>query len=83
MLPHEFKTMVDAVKLTSEAMGIEGQKQISSDASFFKRSILVSREVRPGEELTSENLRIARPGDGMCPSFWSEVLNKKLIRVCL
>ena len=26
MLPHEFKTMVDAVKLTSEAMGIEGQK---------------------------------------------------------
>ncbi|MEC7801516.1 MAG: pseudaminic acid synthase [Verrucomicrobiota bacterium] len=78
MLPHEFKTMVDAVKLTSEAMGIEGQKkQISSDASFFKRSILVSREVRPGEELTSENLRIARPGDGMCPSFWSEVLNKK------
>ena len=37
----------------------------------------MSREVQPGEQLTSENLRIARPGDGMCPSFWAEVLNKK------
>ena len=78
MLPHEFKTMVDAVKLASEALGKRGgKKQISSDASFYKRSILVSREIQAGEKLTPANLRIARPGDGMCPSLWSEVLNKK------
>jgi pseudaminic acid synthase len=33
-----------------------------------------------GETLTTENLRIARPGDGMCPSQWEKVLGQKAIR---
>ncbi len=72
MLPEEFQEMVHAVHVTHQA--ISGT-QVPQDGAVFKRSILVSSPVRAGERLTPKNLRIARPGDGMCPSRWLEVLN--------
>ena len=53
------------------------QNEISAPGAFFKRSILVSRPVQKDEVFTEENLRIARPGDGLCPSLWSEVLGSR------
>ena len=78
MLPLEFMGMVEAVRIAHASIEpssspAEGQST-SSKASFFKRSILVSAPVSKGDILTEENLRIARPGDGMCPSKWEDVL---------
>ncbi|MBT5717547.1 MAG: pseudaminic acid synthase, partial [Opitutae bacterium] len=42
--------------------------------SNFKRSILVSSWIQKGEILTTQNIRIARPGDGLCPSFWDQTI---------
>ena len=72
MLPDEFRQMADSVRTVHQA--ISGD-QLPRSPAVFKRSILVSSPVRTGEKLTPENLRIARPGDGMCPSRWSEVIN--------
>lgn len=72
MLPDEFGEMAHAVRTTHQA--ISGN-QVPQGPAVFKRSILVSSAVRAGDLLTSENLRIARPGDGLCPSRWSEVIN--------
>ena len=81
MLPEEFKEMVHAVRLTKVALGQVGrEKKISAEAAFFKRSILVSQLVHVGETLSVKNLRIARPGDGLCPSKWDSVLGKKAVR---
>ena len=77
MLPNEFKEMVEAVRTAHAA--ISGT-QLPATPSFFKRSILVSSTIRTGDRLTSENIRIARPGDGMCPSLWEDVLNRKATR---
>ena len=78
MLPEEFKEMAQAVRMTFKAMGSakEGDRRISSNAAHFKRSILVSREISKGSQLTPENIRVARPGDGLCPSQWKAVLGK-------
>ena len=81
MLPHEFSEMVDAVRLTKGAIGDpEQKKEISAESRFYKRSILVSAMIHEGDVLSAENLRIARPGDGMCPSMWDSVLGKKALR---
>jgi len=72
MLPSEFADLVEAVHTTH--LAISG-KQIPQQPAFFKRSILVSSPVKAGDRLTPENLRVARPGDGLCPSLWPKVLN--------
>ena len=72
MLPDEFKQMVHAVRTTHDS--ISGN-QLPQSSAVFKRSILVSSPVCEGDQLTPENIRIARPGDGLCPSRWSEILN--------
>ena len=78
MLPDEFADMVKAVRVTAKTLGEDGtSKNISEDSVFYKRSILVSQEIKKGDRLTEGNMRIARPGDGLCPSKWSEVLGKK------
>ena len=72
MLPSEFADLVEAVLTTH--MAISGN-QIPQQPAFFKRSILVSSPIKAGDRLTPKNLRVARPGDGLCPSLWPEVLN--------
>ena len=81
MLPGEFAEMVRAVRSTSKILGHAGRsKKVSKESAFFKRSILVCRAVKAGDELTEGNIRIARPGDGLCPSYWDHVLGKRAVR---
>lgn len=84
MLPLEFSEMAEAIRIahaSMEPLTNDPKDNLKpSNASFFKRSILVSRKVMTGETLTTENLRIARPGDGMCPSQWEKALGQKAIR---
>ena len=80
MLPDEFAEMVKAVRATAKTLGEDGKsKNISKQSVFYKRSILVSQEIKRGDRFTKENIRIARPGDGLCPSKWSEVLGKRAL----
>lgn len=81
MLPTEFAKMVNAVHLTKRAMGLDREKKaISPDTAFYKRSILVCENISKGERFSESNIRIARPGDGMCPSKWSYVIGQKSSR---
>jgi len=71
MTPAEFSEMVKAVKMTHQAISGE---QIPQAPAVYKRSILVSSPILSGDLLGVNNIRIARPGDGLCPSRWEEVL---------
>ena len=73
MLPQEFAELVSAVRLTHEAMS---GSQPPKESAKFKRSILVSNAIQQGDRLTPENVRIARPGDGLCPSRWNDILGQ-------
>ncbi|MDP5029277.1 SAF domain-containing protein, partial [Paraglaciecola sp.] len=42
----------------------------------YRRSIYVAQDIKAGDVLTSENLRIVRPAFGLSPKHWSSVLGK-------
>lgn len=82
MLPKEFKKMVEEVKSAHSSLGFDKvyENRTKSSADFFKRSILVAKTIHEQELLTSENVRVARPGDGLCPSLWNEVIGSRATR---
>ncbi len=75
----EFKQMVDAVRLTEQLMGnvdyiMTDKKKKSRE---FSRSLYVAQDVKAGDELTELNVRSVRPGFGMHPKYYNEILGKK------
>ena len=44
------------------------------------RSLFVVKDIAEGEELTAENIRSIRPGDGMPPAMTAEVLGRRAVR---
>jgi pseudaminic acid synthase len=77
----EFTAMVKAVREAESAIGnvdytlTENQK----GGRIFCRSLYVVEDVKAGEIITKENMRSIRPGFGMHPKFYNEVLGKKAV----
>ena len=42
----------------------------------FKRSVYAVKEIKKGEPFTPENIRVIRPGDGLHPRHYEELLDK-------
>ena len=42
----------------------------------FRRSIFAIREIKAGEPFTEENLRVIRPGYGIAPKYYKDLLGK-------
>ena len=80
--PQELKLLVEETGRAHDALGtVQLCIQASEEKSrLYKRSIYVSRPIAKGEELTSENLKIIRPGDGLLPRHWDTVLGRKATR---
>ena len=59
--------LVDEVKIAHLAMGDSQFYNLKKElkGANFKRSILVSSIIKKGEMLTTDNIRVARPGDGL------------------
>ncbi len=75
----EFKDMVKAVREAEKAIGVvnynltEKQKK----GKDFCRSLYVVEDIMKGELITEKNIRSIRPGFGMHPKFYKEILGKK------
>jgi pseudaminic acid synthase len=75
----EFTEMVKAVREAESAIGFvdysltEKQKK----GKDFCRSLYIVNDVKAGEILTEENVRSIRPGFGIHPKYYNEVLGKK------
>jgi pseudaminic acid synthase len=44
----------------------------------FKRSIYISKNIKAGELLSEDNLRVIRPAHGLAPKHWDEVVGKRV-----
>lgn len=77
--PHEFKEMVDAVRVAEKALGRVSydltEKQRASIA--FRRSLFVVKDIKKGEPLTDENVRSIRPGYGLHTRHLPEILGQR------
>ena len=82
--PEELKAMVRAIRNIEKAIGGLGVKEVSASEAknepIVRRSIIANRAIKKGELLTEENLIVKRPGTGLSPMRWNEVIGTKAIR---
>ena len=75
----EFKTMVDAVRDVEKALGTVDYSlsEKAKKSRVFSRSLYVIKDIKKGELFTEENVRSIRPGYGLHPKYYNEILGKK------
>jgi pseudaminic acid synthase len=79
MTPGEFKEMVDNVRALEKALG-KVSYQLTDKVKknkHFARSLFVVKDVESGDLITTENIRSIRPGNGLHPKYYKEILGKK------
>lgn len=76
MEPNEFKNMVDEVRLVEKALG-KVNYCVSDDQRGRRRSIFVSRDIKKGELINEDNIKIVRPGYGLHPKYYNQVIDTK------
>lgn len=76
----EFTDMVKAVREAEKAVGVVNYTLTDKQKKGrdFCRSLYVVEDIKAGDTLTKENIRSIRPGFGMHPKFYNEVLGKKV-----
>lgn len=81
--PDELKALVAGVRHVEAALG-DGVKRPSpseqKNIEIARKSIVARRAIRKGEPLTEENLAVKRPGSGISPMRWFEVLGTRAVR---
>lgn len=79
MEPQEFKEMIEKVKMLEEGLGspelLVSEKVKKSRR--FARSLFVVKDIAEGEEISEVNVRSIRPGYGMKPKYYEDILGKK------
>ena len=82
MEPDEFKSLVVESERAFLALGkiSYGVQAAERKSLLFKRSIYVVKDIKAGEKLTEDNIRIIRPGDGLAPKFHDSILGKTASR---
>jgi len=80
MEPEEFAEMVKNIRLAEKAMGKVSYELSAAEKESrnTRKSIFVSADIKKGEVLTPENIRVVRPAYGMEPKYYEMVLGKKV-----
>ena len=76
----EFKAMVDAVREAELAIGEVNYKLTEKQLKGrdFSRSLYAVKDIKAGEVITEENVRSIRPGFGLHPKYFKDILGKKV-----
>ena len=76
--PHEFKAMVDAVRVAEKALGRVNYDVSEKEAAsrIFRRSLFAVEDLRAGELFTTKNVRSIRPGHGLPPKCLPDILGR-------
>ena len=78
---NEFAEMVKAVRDAELMIGEVNYTLTPKQKSgrYYARSLYISKDVKVGDIVSEENIRSVRPGNGMHPRFYYEVLGKQFI----
>ena len=81
--PDELASLVRGIRNVERAMG-DGVKKCSEaerpNIIVARKSIVAKRDIKQGEVFTEENITTKRPGNGVSPMKWYEVLGTKAVR---
>ena len=82
--PDELKAMVCAIRNIEKVIAGDGTKHISEserkNMAIARKSIVAACDIKAGDTLTEENLTVKRPGNGVSPMRWEEVIGLKAKR---
>lgn len=82
--PKELKAMVEAIRNIEKALSGSGYKEVSLSESknreIARKSIVAKTNIKKGEAFSEQNLTVKRPGNGVNPMLWDNVLGKKAKR---
>tara|TARA_Y100000768_G_scaffold310435_1_gene244809 strand:+ start:14322 stop:15332 length:1011 start_codon:yes stop_codon:yes gene_type:complete len=76
MEPDEFAEMVKNVRLAESSIGKVDYK-VSYENKMRRRSLFVVEDIKEGELFTNKNIRSIRPGYGLCPKYFDDIINKR------
>lgn len=78
MNPIEFHQMVQDVRQAEQAIGTikYGVSKQEQENVKFRRSIFCVKDIKSGDKITEENVRIIRPGYGLEPKYYPDILGQ-------
>ena len=81
--PNELSQLVKSIRNLEVAFGNNDKSPTNSELkniAIARKSIVANKEIKKGETFTTENLTTKRPGSGISPMLWDELLGKKSTR---
>jgi N,N'-diacetyllegionaminate synthase len=81
--PHELKNLVRGIRNIEKALGDGIKRPFPSELRnipIARKSIIASKNISKGDLFTEENCTTKRPGNGISPMRWEEVMGKVAIR---
>lgn len=81
--PSELKAMVEGIRKIEIALGSYKKRPSEIEMKnklVARKSIVARKAIKAGEELTEDNITTKRPGTGINPMRWNEIIGTKAIR---
>lgn len=81
--PAQFRKMVAAIRNTEQALGVATKQPSQSELhnkSIVRRSIVAAVAIKAGEEFTVKNVIAKRPGTGISPMLWDDIVGRTALR---
>ncbi|WGE63016.1 N-acetylneuraminate synthase [Actinobacillus equuli subsp. haemolyticus] len=78
--PEELKLLCEGIRAVEKSLGSSEKIVTNSEAKnkiVARKSIIAARPIKKGEIFTTDNITTKRPGNGISPMFWYEVLGKE------
>lgn len=78
--PHEFKKMVESIRITEEALGSDKKIITTSEQEIVavaRKSIVALQDIKKGSKITKDDIVLKRPGTGIPPKFFTKIIGKK------
>ena len=79
--PDELKAMVSAIRNIEKTMSGSGEKAVSlseeKNMSIARKSIVAKTDIKKGEIFSEKNITVKRPGIGISPMLWDNIIGKK------
>jgi pseudaminic acid synthase len=80
--PQEFSAMVYAIRAAEESLGkvTYNISRRENASRIFRRSLFVVEDVKAGEIFTAKNIRSIRPGNGLPPKYFTDIIGSRAAR---
>jgi N-acetylneuraminate synthase len=78
--PDEMRALVTETQRAWQAIGriSYGATSAEEKSKGFRRSIYITEDLKEGDVLTRSNLRTIRPGFGLPPKFYDQLIGRKV-----